>query len=225
MKTTITSLFILATSLSIINAKSSNFVHQLRARRHCEALSKKTFTFDNNNYDSSKLLPLLDDKTAIESGIKFSGFYGLKNDEKTGVEAASPPNQIVGGTVNGLLEGKHTMYVQKDNPSDIEYFDFNGFSFGCTLLTNDTVGLLPGVAQPCKMTMTGFYKGKIIGKQTYDFKPDGQTQADPRQDKMHDQTCHQDFKGVDMIQFETDNKLLKTVNLDNIVVTPHKCSQ
>lgn len=224
MKASITSLFILATSLSFINAKSSHFVH-LRARRQCEALEPRTFTFDQNDYDSSKLLPLLDDKTAIHSGIKFSGFYGFMNNEKSGVEAASPPNQIVGGAVNGILNGKHTMYVQQDNLADVDYFDLESLSFGCTLITNEAIGLLPGIAQSCKMTMLGYYKGKLIGKQTYEFKPDGQTQADPRQVKMHNQTCHKDFKGVDLIQFETDNKLLKAINLDNIRVTPHKCSQ
>lgn len=224
MKATLASLFILATTLSFINAKSSHFVH-LKARRQCQALPQKTFTFDDNNYDASKLLPLLDDKTATQSGIKFSGFYGFKNTEKSGVEAASPPNQIVGGAVNGLLNGQHTMYVQQDNTADVDYFDLEGLSFGCTLLTNEALGLLPGIAQPCKMTMTGFYKGKQIGKKTYDFKPDGQVQSDASQIKMHNQQCHHDFKGVDMIQFETDNKLLKAVNLDNIIVVPHKCSQ
>lgn len=224
MKSSFLSLLILATSISIISAKSSNFI-QLKSRRHCEALDETTITFDQNDYEASKLSPLLDDKTAVRNGIQFSGFYGFKNNEKTGVEAASPPNQIVGGAVNGLLNGNHTMFVQNDNPSNVDYFDLNGFSFGCTLLTNDVLGLLPGVAEPCKMTMLGFYKGQMIGKKTYEFKPDGETQSQPRQVKMHDQVCHEDFRGVDLIQFEADNRLLKAINLDSIKVTPHKCDE
>ncbi|PWN35635.1 uncharacterized protein FA14DRAFT_179000 [Meira miltonrushii] len=224
MKATLASLLILATSLSLINAKDSNFVH-LKARRHCKALAQKTFTFDDNDYDASKLSPLLDDKTASAAGIRFAGFYGFKNTEKSGVEAASPPNQIVGGAVNGLLDGQHSMYVAQGNPQNIDYFDLEGLSFGCTLLTNDALGLLPGVAQPCKMTMTGYYQGKVIGKRTYNYQPDGQTQSDPQQVKMTNQVCHHDFKGVDKVVFTTDNKLLKAVNLDNIIVVPHTCTQ
>lgn len=108
--------------------------------------------------------------------------------------------------------------------SGIDYFDLHSFYFGCSLVTTDLIslgGIFPNVPTPCTVSLKGaqrpkytvsrtllttpsslplpgYYRGRLIGEQQFDFRPGSSSSLGERA-QLHAGQCHSHFQGVDKV--------------------------
>lgn len=137
---------------------------------------------------------------------------------QTGTLPHSSPNGLVTGVPQTLLDG--TAFIGADKSAGTTYFDLHSFYFGCSV---DSVESAVGLPAACTVTIKGYYEGKLLATQEFDYVPQGLLLSNEQQAKQAKGKCHTGFTGVDKVEFSTDNPTLQVLLLDDLVYTPHSC--